>query len=160
MAPRNPLILYLPLTLTFLSFAIAGWIQETWSITQLTTHFMGTSSGMDDGAWPPDSGFPSSANFVLRQSFRKGPAVGGLFRESARVEHYDVSCGRTWMAMLEEEGGVVVDEGDMGEGGVWVGCGEGRNGSGSLGWRFRIGGLTDGERAGPMGFLLEVGSVG
>ncbi|KAE9985329.1 hypothetical protein EG328_007582 [Venturia inaequalis] len=161
----NPLALVLVLTLpllTPLSFVTAAWIQETWSITQMNTHFMGASSGQGDGTWPTDSGFPSTATFILRQSFRKGPAVGGIFRESARVERYDVQCGRTWMPQMG--GGVVVDGGDMGgdEDGdgedEWVLCEEGRNSS--LGFRFRFGGLGEGGVAGPMGFSLVVGGVG
>ncbi|KAE9986415.1 hypothetical protein EG327_004304 [Venturia inaequalis] len=101
----NPLALALVLTLpllTPLSFVTAAWIQETWSITQMNTHFMGASSGQGDGTWPTDSGFPSTATFILRQSFRKGPAVGGIFRESARVERIEDAGKLTGMKMVED----------------------------------------------------------
>lgn len=160
-----PRLTALTLTLTLLStlsLVTAGWIQETWSITQLTTHFMGNSSGVNDGTWPTDSGFPSTAKLILRQSFRKGPAVGGIFRESGKVEHYDVTCGTTWMPRMT--GGVVVDEGDMGGQGGWIGCQSGGNGRGNgnqtEGWRFWFGGLGGGRVAGPMGFMLGIGIEG
>lgn len=132
----------------------AGWIQETWSITQLTTHFMGKNSGLGDGTWPVDSDFPSTANFILRQSFRKGPAVGGLFRESGKSEHNDVHCGATWIP--SRNGGSVVDAGKMPN--EWVMCEEERNKS--LGFRFRFMNLTEGVSANPTGFGMELSMNG
>lgn len=155
MARLNSFTLTLTLTLlALITFVQAGWIQETWSIAQLTTHFMSKNSGLGDGTWPFDTGFPSTATFTLRQSFRKGPAVGGLFRESAKANHTDFSCGATWMP--NRNGRSVIDAGEMS--GEWVLCDEGRNAS--LGFRFRFGNLIEGIFANPTGFVVEVGVVG
>lgn len=138
----------------------AGWVQETRSITQLITHFMGKNSGLGNGTWPKDSGFPSTVNFILRQSFRKGPAVGGMFRETAKAEYNDIHCGATWMPttwMMPTSGGMsVVDAGVMPT--EWDMCEEGRNQS--LGVRFRFKDLREGFSANPTGFGMEVGVVG
>ncbi|QDS69924.1 hypothetical protein FKW77_001544 [Venturia effusa] len=145
--------LALPL-LFLLALVQAGWIQEAWSITQLTTHFMGKNSGLGDGTWPPASGFSSTASFILRQSFRRGPSVGGMFRESAKPMHNDVHCSATWTP--NRVGRSVVDAGKMPEG--WIMCEEGRNAS--LSMRFRFRNLTEGVSANPTGFGMEVGVVG
>jgi hypothetical protein len=137
----------------------AGWIKETWTITSLTTHFMGKNSGIANGEWPPDSGFPSTANFVLRQSFERGPAVGGIFQESAQVVHNDVPCGATWMPdSLDSRDGIEAGEGAGVMPTDWTVCDEGRNGS--LGIRFRFGAVGDAAAATPAGFELEVGRDG
>lgn len=123
---------------------------------------MSNNSGIADGAWPLNSGFPSTVDFVLRRRLRRGPAVGGVFRESAKSVYEDVGCGATWMP--GRRGRQVVTTGNMPD--QWVLCGEGNGtverGTGNWSERieFRFLGLVEGEKAGPMGFRLEVGSVG
>jgi hypothetical protein len=148
-----PLIVFILLLQCIASTVTAGWIQESWSINTLENHFMGTNSGIADGTWPPNSGFFSTSEFVLRQSFVRGPAVNGTFPVSSVVLHNDTKCGTHWLpdppVKSPAGAGKMPTE--------WVMCDEGRNGS--KGFRFRFGQI-DAIPATPAHFLLEIGQVG
>jgi hypothetical protein len=114
---------------------------------------MGKNSGLADGKWPPDSGFPTTANFVLRQGFEEGPAVNGIFRKSAAVRHNDIKCGATWMPDPPKNSPASARPMPT----DWVMCDEGRNGSAGFQFRFKKGSVSP---ANPTSFLLEIERVG
>src|SRR4051812_43290812 len=71
---------------TFGHFPIVA--AQSWLITSMTTHFMGSNSGLPGGAWPEQYRFNSSIEFVLA---RRGT---GTHREVG--DDLVAICGANW----------------------------------------------------------------
>lgn len=63
------LVLFKMLPISLLSLlSLAGLAKaETWSLSQVSSHFMGSNSGIAGGAWPPGTEFNTTVEFILQR---------------------------------------------------------------------------------------------
>jgi hypothetical protein len=89
----------LVLAVQFITLASASKVIEYFSISELTTHFMGPNSGLPSGTWPPGSGFPSSIDFTIYHYFNTTLLNEG--NEAVEIKTVpspgDVHCGMNWI---------------------------------------------------------------
>ncbi|KAF2499478.1 hypothetical protein BU16DRAFT_603553 [Lophium mytilinum] len=66
---------------------------ETWHISAFTAHFMGDSSGLPGGAWPPNSAFNTTLSFTLKFPDNTTSSCAATFQEPGTPAAYTV-CER------------------------------------------------------------------
>jgi hypothetical protein len=59
-----------------------------WSITNLTSHFMGANSGLPGGSWPSGETFNSTIDFVFRRTT--------VLTNDSGAAASDASCSANW----------------------------------------------------------------